>query len=166
MNEVLEARDAFLTIEWEYLPAVPRGFRPVTIVWLDIAGNCGGSDLTPPNSTTMFSFETEEPWTIGPGSAGEVVLTAGHVNDGGVDLQLIRDGEVACDSVAGYGESAGYVDTRMMHISSMSECSGLTVQVGDKWSVKANYDFDKHEPMMEGSNLAPVMGIGVLYIAG
>jgi hypothetical protein len=167
MNEVTEARDAVLTIEWGYLPSRPQDFRPVTIVWLDVHGGNGcvknGSDLLSPDGTATFSSEMPNPWTMT--SSGRVVVAAGHLHDSGVDMQTMKNGEVVCDSVAGYGESAGFVDAKMVHISSMSKCDTLTVREGDKWSVKANYNFENHSPMMEGLTPAPVMGIAMLYIA-
>lgn len=165
MNEVMEARDAVLTIDWEYLPGRPRDHKLVTLVWLDIDGVCSihGSELHPPNDMTIFSFEMQEPWMTTTSAAGEIIVGFGHLHDGGVDIQIIKNGETIFDSIARYGESAGYVQVtememdgkkmamEMTHISSMSELSNIKTEAGDRWTVKANYDFGKHQAMMEGS---------------
>jgi len=164
MNEVPETRDAVVTVEFEYLPAQSHEFRPVKTVWLDIDGVCdeNRAEVPPPANLTTFSLGMEDHWTMD--LSGEVVSFMNHLHDGGLNLQVIRNGKTACDSAARYGESTGFVDAKMTHISSMSECPDLTVQRGEKWWVKANYDFVKHSPMMEGSTPAPVMGIALLYI--
>ena len=164
MNEVPETRDAVVTVEFEYLPAQTRGVQPVRTVWLDIDGVCdaNNAEVPPPTDRTTFSLAMEDHWTMS--LSGEVVSFMNHLHDGGLSLQVIKSGKTVCDSAARYGESAGFVDAKMPHISSMSECPDLTVQEGEKWWVKARYDFDKHSPMMEGSTPAPVMGIALLYI--
>ncbi|KAB5543063.1 hypothetical protein GE09DRAFT_237012 [Coniochaeta sp. 2T2.1] len=169
MNEVPQPRDAILTIELQYLPTVPLGFKPLTPIWLDIDDEfgCGerGSELPPPDDTETFSFGMDDhhPWTVP--FDGTVVLVGGHIHDGGLNLEFRRDGEVVCDSVARYGESEGYVDGRMAHISSMGTCTGIEVRRGERWTVRANYDFGRWMPMMEGERVASVMGIGLLYVA-
>jgi hypothetical protein len=178
MNEAAQPRDAVLTLEWEYITGMPEGYKRTTPVWIDIDGVCSehGSEVAPPKDNKTFAFEMETPW-ITPVS-GQVVCTAGHLHDGGVDLQIIKNGEAVCDSPARYGESAGYIETtqmemdgmamdmEMLHISSMGGCSDLSTREGDGWTVRANYDFGRHEPMMDGQGgFAPVMGIALLYIA-
>jgi hypothetical protein len=166
MNEVKETRDAILTLDWGYITGAPADFHPLSIVWLDVDGANGCDedvkDPLPPKDTMKFSLEMSNPWTMA--TSGQVILTGGHLHDGGVDLQVIRNGETVCDSAAEYGESPGYVDAKMMHISSMSTCSNLMVEQGDEWWVRANYDVEKYSLMMEGPTPAPVMGISILYI--
>ncbi len=55
----------------------------------------------------------------------------------------------------------------MVHLSNMSDCSSLgKMNIGEGWSVRADYDFNIHSPMLnDDGTVAPVMGIGLLYVA-
>lgn len=52
------------------------------------------------------------------------------------------------------------------HVSSINSCFLLKdkIQPGDEWSIKANYNLTNHKAMAMGSELAPIMGIGLVYI--
>lgn len=148
MNEAPEARDAVLSLEWTVVDGRPDGWRVVVPVWLDVDGVCGehGSEIEPPSNKT-FTLVQEDVWRAD--LEGEVVFGGGHVHDGGTGLEIVRNGVVVCDSVAGYAESEGYVQMvdmvmEMEHISSMRTCAGFRVDKGDEWRVRADYDFGKH----------------------
>jgi hypothetical protein len=78
------------------------------------------------------------------------------LHDGGVNVELLVDGQVACDSGATYGGSPeffnknpmGHPDSATEHISKMTICQGDTfkykeLKPGQKWVLKAYYDYSK-----------------------
>jgi hypothetical protein len=100
---------------------------------------------------------------------------AGHLHDGGTNVQLLVDGKLACDSVATYGGSPEFIGKGMggghhggatAHISNMSFCllgrsfGGQTeVKVGQKWELNAVYDYNAHPGMShEDGKQGNVMG--------
>lgn len=157
MNMRREAAEVVLSVVFEFIPAVPRGFREVSGYWLDVGG-CHGSEVP--------AFEGERFQYVSPavvaGEEGEVVFTASHLHDGGVHSEIRRNGVLVCDSVATYGrEGEG------SHIEALSACSDVGwTKKGDEWSVTSFYDTTKHAPMrnMDGT-LEPVMGISLVYVA-
>lgn len=184
MNEIPEPRDAVLTLAWETVPGLPEGFEVAIPIWLDIDGACHPheAEVSVPNNTRAFSFVMDPPWTAN--FSAKTLVVAGHLHDGGENLEIMKNGQPYCNSVAKYGESAGYISgmpampgmnmggsmPRAMstsHISSMSGCSAQEpIKPGDRWSVRANYNLTEHAPMMEQENIpAPIMGIGFMYIA-
>jgi hypothetical protein len=171
MNAVVKTVSIEVTYNW--VPATTPGMKPLTPVWLDI-DQCGDSEV--PAGTGQYHFDyTWQPVTV----PGKVLLTYGHLHDGGTNLQLLHNGVQVCDSVAGYG-GPGYVDGGMdhgtdhdmdhgggtAHLSSMSACWGLpvapvaTLAAGDSLSIRANYDANAHPQMGHEE----VMGITFVYI--
>jgi hypothetical protein len=174
MNQSPQPRPAVLTLDWEFLPSLPADSLPTVPIWLDIDGVCGahGSELPPPADQPVFALAMSSPWTAT--LSGKVIFTAGHLHDGGTELEIVRGGTTVCSSVARYGEEAGFVgleqmgdgmEMEMEHISSMSGCAGLGFGEGEEWAVRAKYDFGRHEPMMDGGKAAGVMGIALMYVA-
>lgn len=197
MNDKPETRDAAVVIDWEFVPNTTpgSGFKQVHPLWLDIDGACGlrGSEVPVPDNGTakVFSLDMTPPWKAT--FSADIISINSHLHDGGLSLLVTKNGSTVCDSVAGYGESEGYVSTsvhehgalavipengvskekrapahtvRTPHLSSMNACvlPGTKVQPGDEWSVRANYNMTKYKGMADGNGLAPVMGIGVVYI--
>ena len=170
-----EPRDAYLTMTFEYIPGLPEGFSQAQSLWFDIGG-CGSSEL-PAKPDAHFDY-TSPVWTVPSGVSGRVTFVAGHLHDGGTRLEVVRNGEVACESTAKYGCESEKMERRhehehedkgmAMHISSMTSCENAgKVQKGDEWTVTAHYDTKVHAPMvnMDGS-LEPIMGIALVYVAG
>jgi hypothetical protein len=164
MNGNKKAQTAVLTITYEYIPYLPEDFSIATPIWLDIGG-CH-SELPVPSDNT--SFELESPaWkaTIN----GRVANVVSHLHDGGVKIELQRDGEGVCVSEAEYemvSKSKGHKHgMEMSHITNMSKCHNVgRMRAGEQWAVKAQYDLGKHEPMLdEHGKPEPVMGIAVVY---
>lgn len=189
MNDLPEARDAVVAIDWEFVSA-SADFKRVTPIWLDIDGACStrGSEVPVPDNGTakVFSLTMTPPWTST--FSADILWVMSHLHDGGETLQVTRNGVTVCEGLAKYGESEGFVSTsvhehggtsssrssgrgievrhttKTPHLSSVSSCSLLNdqkvqVQVGDEWSVRANYDFNKH---MGGEG--PIMGIAMVYV--
>ncbi|KAM7224124.1 hypothetical protein V8F06_000597 [Rhypophila decipiens] len=153
----------------------------------------GSSVPVPDNGTTKAFSLTMTPAWKATFSADTILLVGSHLHDGGDNIVVTRNGEVVCDSVAKYGETDAYVSTsvhehgtggtagghegqvmekrhttKTPHVSSISSCSyplgAHKVEVGDEWSVRANYDLGKYKAMSEGGGLAPIMGISMLYV--
>ncbi|AEO64122.1 d5cff490-3fb3-4135-bff6-fb71d2379c06 [Thermothielavioides terrestris] len=187
------AQAAVLTMDWEFVPcprAAASGFRNATPVWLDIDGSClqHGSEVPVPavgggggggggGAQVPFSLAMDPPWTAD--LSGEVVLVLAHLQDGGVELDVWRGARTVCRSVARYGEEergrhgggggggggGGRDAVAGRHLSGMSACERIgRVAPGDRWSVRADYDFARHAPVMEGAAPAPVMGTALMYV--
>lgn len=171
-------RDAYLTMTFEYIPGMPAAFSQVQSLWLDIGG-CGSSEL-PAEPDKHFDY-TSPSWTSDV--SGRVTFVAGHLHDGGTRLEVMKNGGLVCEAVAGYGPLQGgelarrhehggthdgMPDMGMMHISSMSSCENAgRVEEGDQWTVTAHYDTTLHAPMLNhDGTLEPIMGIALVYVAG
>lgn len=165
MNANKEEQTAMLTITYEYIPYLPEDFSVATPVWLDVGG-CR-SEVPVPSEKELFSLEGPA-WTSS--IKGRVVTAVSHLHDGGVNLIVQRDEEDACTSVAEYesrGKSEGHKHgIEMSHITRMSECHDIgRMNIGEKWTVKAQYDLGKHGTMLDRhGNPEPVMGIAVVYV--
>jgi hypothetical protein len=166
MNELKYPQDAILTITYEYIPEMPSDFSAITSIWLDVGG-CKDSEVPVPEDKTSFELSMA-PWTSTVN--GRVVAALSHLHDGGVHLDIMRDNENVCRSVASYdtlskhGHDLRHMD--MSHISYMSGCYDVgRIQEGEEWSLKAYYDIAAHKPMLGGDGKPEgVMGIAVLYI--
>ncbi|KAK8018155.1 hypothetical protein PG991_007345 [Apiospora marii] len=158
--EVLNYNDAdedyFLTFEFEFVPGTVEGFQHLTPYYLDSSGVCGPSLLTAPNNAT---FDTVMPGTFTFPQSGYVYAVGGHLEDGGVSLELLSNGAALCEADASYGGSPAYVDwSGTPRLSSMSVCYGVGNQTaGDQWSVTGHYDLTQHPALPFGINPAPVV---------
>lgn len=165
MNEHPHPQSAYVSITYEYIPGHPSEFQSAIPLWLDIGG-CEGSDVPVPDDKTAFAF-TSPSWKASVG--GRVTGILSHIHDGGVKIETLRDGKVVCEARPGYGESPGFVEEGemgMAHISSIKSCYGPErIGVGEEWTVRAEYDLERHMPMGDGmGGLEPVMGIAMVYV--
>lgn len=105
------------------------------------------------------------------------------MHDGGTQLDVLKNSNVICASKPTYkigGHSHKKRSTGLsrrdgpstddkLHISTMTTCTNMgRMSKGDKISIKAYYDFNKHEGMKTGptsARYAPVMGIAIMYAA-
>jgi hypothetical protein len=164
MNMMDEPCDAILTMTYEYIPFVPKGFDKVKTYWLDIGGCKSSSFPAEPQATFNYS---SPPWK--GHTTGRVTLVASHLHDGGTNVEVRRNGHVLCDAKAVYGscEDSSSPNTCTEHIEIMSVCGDLgPTDSDDEWSITAYYDTLAHLPMknMDGS-LEPIMGISLVYVA-
>jgi len=163
MNMKEEPRDVIFTMTYEFIPRVPAGFDKVRSMWLDIGG-CHSSSF-PAERDTAFQYSSP---VFRSNSTGRVTSIFSHLHDGGVNIEVMKNGKVVCDAKAAYGQcGSGSMMKDDAHISSISECNDLgSTTPGDEWSLAAYYDTSKHSPMtnMDGS-LEPVMGISLVYFA-
>ncbi|TVY19817.1 hypothetical protein LARI1_G004723, partial [Lachnellula arida] len=180
MNTSEDTQTAVVTITFEYIPHLPPGFNKVTPVWLDIAG-CDSDSEVPVKNDAVFEY-TSVPWMAN--TTGRVVAAIGHIHDGGTHIQISNNNSTLCDCTATYGSSPGYIDaaggmvmnmTGMSavemgnvgkHISAIKECDGGQIALGDNVTVTASYNLTEYVPMMyTNGSLAPMMGIGLVYVA-
>ncbi|CAJ2505383.1 Uu.00g127770.m01.CDS01 [Anthostomella pinea] len=157
-------QSAFVTVEYEFLPKNFADWEQMTSLMLDASGLCNDFRIPPPRGVDAFPLEMSPGFVMPfPAVVGGV---GGHVDDGAVDLQVLKNGEVACSIVPGYGQTPGSIGgSGKIHISNMSACIGLRLTApGDEWAVMAHYDFKQHEPIRRGPIPAPVKGILVAYL--
>ncbi|KAF8853912.1 hypothetical protein BDZ45DRAFT_729180 [Acephala macrosclerotiorum] len=175
MNTETVNQTGVVTITFEYIPGLPASFSKVTPVWLDIAPCDQGSEEPAKNGTFQY---TSIPWTAPTTIEGRITCAIGHIHDGGTHIDIAQNNQSMCDAIAAYGQSPGYIDpmnssmmnmpgmTTDTHISSISECSTGQLNAGDNWTVTAYYNMTEHAPMTNtDGSLAPIMGIGLLYVA-
>lgn len=133
MNMSDQMQALHVRVTYFYVPA-PAALEPVIPVWLDI-NNCGNSQYSIPagHSDTHWDYE------VPPALEGSFVAMGGHLHDDGVEINVTNDGEMLCNSRAGYGQNPAY----MGHLESMSGCAGdplARVEAGDTLRLHSIYD--------------------------
>ena len=113
MNESQLNRTVYLTLEWEYLAGIPDGFDMDVPIWLDVKGDCPGQEGPLDPKGEVFNVTRGSPWS--PEFNGDLFLMTSHVHDGNIHQEVFLDGKMVCDSVANYGESAGYISHEGMY---------------------------------------------------
>jgi hypothetical protein len=150
--EIMNHRDVPQTVYFQfhvrYVPAGAAQTKPLTPLWLDV-DNCGDSQFAVPAGRTVTDWD----WTSS--ITGRVVLTAGHVHDGGVSITLSNatTRQSLCRSVAGYGTKPAFMGA----IDSMSVCGWDrvgTVRAGETLRISALYDTPEALPDVMGIILA------------
>lgn len=173
-NELNVPKDLEFSIEWEYVDGKPEGYGDVRGLWLDIAP-CSAmmSDLPPPHGKTQFKFDSQETWTSSIN--GKLLNTVGHMHDGGTEFHILQNGKDICTSKAVYDNNPEYVPgeealskgaTKMDHITHYTPCLDIgEIKTGDKFSVAADYDFDKYSPLKNkiGTH-SDVMGLAMVFV--
>ncbi|RDW59134.1 hypothetical protein BP5796_12058 [Coleophoma crateriformis] len=165
MNMNKESQTAVLTLTFEYIPYQPHDFSSTTPIWMDIGG-CH-SMVPVPSGGPLFEIESPV-WTSTIN--GRIATVLGHLHDGGERLSLHRDSKEVCDIKAAYGMKNEFEhhdpDMDMSHITSMSTCNSVgRLTVGEEWMIKAHYNLEKHEPMLNGHGQPePIMGIDIMYV--
>jgi hypothetical protein len=69
-------------------------------------------------------------------------------HDGGINMKILVNGNVSCQSEAIYGQDGGMlVDGKVWEtITSYSQCRDpIKVKVGDKVMITSEYDLSKHK---------------------
>jgi hypothetical protein len=111
-----------------------------------------------------------------------MVLTAGHLHDGGQNVQILVDGKPTCTSAATYGGSPEYMEKpstsshshgsggAIKHISKMDQCFGdllpyQSIVPGQKLELRALYDYRKNNGMAHKDGKQDhVMGIAIVWV--
>jgi len=151
---------------WEY--TTDPSYKPVTMAWIDVTGNCGISYVAPKQGAYTLSNAPSWRSTV----SGNLLSATGHVHDGGVQVDLTLDGQTVCRSPQIYGRRAGYTESAdgmnpgLAHISDTGSCMDFgTIRKGQTLSIKADYDTTAHplNKMMDGKT-QEIMGISQVYI--
>ena len=179
MNMMDMESTGIVSITYEYIPSPPPSFGHLQPLWLDIGpgGGCKGSDV-PAFANKAFHYSS--PAWKAP-TDGYVVAIGSHLHDGGTQVKVKNNGNVVCDAVARYGQSAAYIDTMPMnmtmngmqmeknmtveHISSIKACYDAgSFKAGDEWSLTAYYNTSEYMPMQNtDGSLETIMGISLVY---
>jgi hypothetical protein len=172
MNMDVEEKHIYATINWEYLPGKPEGFKRVQDMWLDLS-YCSPVGRKAPANEKMFNISSVK-WTSP--YDGQVVSISGHMHNGGTHLRYYQNGQVLCDSKATYDpKNVAYIERAnglqghngMEHIAEMSSCvMPGRLKKGDIIHVEAEYDFANH--MGDTTNKGQpgdIMGLGVMFFA-
>ena len=177
MNMTAQAKQVYITVEFGYSPLSTPNIRPITPLWLDVAG-CISASSVPARPGQKYTLRSTP---ITSQSAGKLIGIGGHLHDGGVNLEVTKNGQLICDSRATYGGKPEYIEgptslemPGMAHLSEMSRCQGTreapvtSIAVGDRIAIAANYDMTPTGPgghMHEGEMAPhPVMGIAIGYL--
>jgi hypothetical protein len=169
MNENMEPRTVYLTMEWEYLDGIPDGFDLAIPVWLNYKGACMNESVPVDYTQSAFSVTTKNTWS--PKFTGDLFLMQGHVHDGNMKQDIYLDGKKICSSVPSYGESPGFIsygsNAHVTHISSMTECKNFgVVGPNNKFSLTSYYNMTEHAPEMKhDGGFEPIMAIEFLQFA-
>ena len=108
MNESGLEREAYLTVEWEYIPASTPDFSVAKVIWLDVSGVCSeNSGFEVDDAGPVFSKMMVDPYTID--FDAELLGNLGHLHDGGTHQTVYVNGWQVCDHVAKYGETEEYI---------------------------------------------------------
>jgi hypothetical protein len=99
MNMNMQAKEAYLTIYYDYIDGHPANMGEVKPVWLD-AFQCMTSEIGGRSANAKFDFAST-PWIAN--FEGEVLGTGGHLHDGGTHLDVLVNNKVICESVPTYG---------------------------------------------------------------
>ncbi|ERS98074.1 uncharacterized protein SPSK_06397 [Sporothrix schenckii 1099-18] len=200
------ARDVYVTTTWDYVQApsssnttktggaaAAERWAPAVPVWLDIDGDCGtylnGSEVAVPPGDAVFSYSSPQPWHPQSGAGGaaknySVLVSASHLHDGALQLDIAKNGATVCEGVATYGGTPEYVSqvpgpdmpgmpgmsmgpVPLTHISAIHKCYDVgTTSSSDAWSITAHYNFTAHPGLETTNGLAkPIMGIALLFLA-
>jgi hypothetical protein len=154
-----EAQTVYIKMTWKYATKGDAESRAaLRPVWLDEDGCSLDSLITVPTGESDTHYDWEASF------GGELIAAAGHIHDYGVNVELTnesKEGELLCNSIAGFGGSGYVTPDEFEHISSMNVCSGepvATFSEGDTLRLHTIYN-NKTESSIENA-----MGIMIAYI--
>jgi hypothetical protein len=166
MNMAGTAKQVYVTVTFDFVPASTPGYKEITPVWLDV-NQCSVSAV--PAKTGQYQYD----YSVTAGQNSKLIGIGGHIHDGGTHLGVYKNGQQVCDSIATYGGTPAYIEgpdsldmPGMGHISQMSRCQGTetnpvtSIKTGDVIKISAFYDSNAHMQM----GTEPVMGIAVGYL--
>ncbi|KAF1989519.1 hypothetical protein K402DRAFT_391095 [Aulographum hederae CBS 113979] len=166
INDGKEDRDFYIAMTYEVTN--DPSYKPVTMAWIDVTGNCGISYVMPRQGKYTLSNAPMWRSTV----TGDLLSATGHVHDGGMMVTLALDGQTICSSPQIYGrrphytEGAGAMNPGLTHISDTGSCADFgQIRRGQRLTIRADYDTTRHplNKMMDGS-LQEIMGISQVYI--
>lgn len=114
MNIVYIIQEVVIVVDYEFVILfdlfVEVGMKKVMLVWLDVDGIClfdVGVVMVLKGVGERFSLEMELDWRSD--ISGDIVYVVGYVYDGGMGVEVRRNGKVVCDGRVKYGEMEGYI---------------------------------------------------------
>jgi hypothetical protein len=99
MNMNPTSKQVWMTMYYDYVEDHPSGWDEMKPVWFDV-NQCGTSEVGGGTAGSNFKV-TSSPWTAS--FDGEVMGVGGHIHDGGTNLEIVSNGQIACNSSAWYG---------------------------------------------------------------
>jgi hypothetical protein len=178
MNASNRKLPVWFTMTYEYVDGhAAEGYKEVTPVWMDITG-CGVSSA--PAKEGRYQY-TSPQWTSD--IDGILIESAGHMHDGGNDVQLYKNGNPTpiCTNKMLYGHRRpGFLpmpkDIVMsgmgaqsnepdVHISDSGLCYNFgEIKKGDKLQITAHYDQIAHPQFSRKGVQDPIMGISMVFV--
>jgi hypothetical protein len=168
INNELNEKEIWVYMDYQYISGKPSGHQQTKVVWLSGAEKpcstkarlqelingeepkLGAGEMFPPNDK-KFTLKSE-PW-VSPW-AGNFIALGGHLHDGGENIEIYQNDKLICNSQANYvvGTSSpmaashhGDTTIAARHITKMTGCrTSDAVNVGDKFYIVVNYDFEKN----------------------
>jgi len=128
--------------------AAAAEYKNAQMAWIDLAG-CQPVPL--PDQPGAYAIRSPT-WKATVG--GKILMTVGHVSDGGTDVTLYINNSPVCSHIVMYGKKYGFMETgtNMQHITEISMCKRFGhVKVGDEVSIAAGFDSNKH-PIMNSAH--------------
>jgi len=178
MNSDHHPKTVNLVIEWEYIPGTPADFDIATGVWLDVKGNCLSEPTGVGPQNVTFTVKSSTGWTSR--HTADILLMVSHIHDGNTKQEIFLEGNLVCESIPLYGETAEYVthqtgeshghdhggDEHIYHVSSISQCTNVGKLVrGSRLSIQSHYDMELHVPQMHNGGFEAIMAIQFVYVA-
>jgi hypothetical protein len=101
MNMNPTSQQVWMTMYYDFVEDHPSGWDEMKPVWFDVA-QCGTSEVGGGAAGSNFKISSSA-WTAS--FDGEVMGVGGHIHDGGVNLEVVGNGQIACNSSAWYGSN-------------------------------------------------------------
>jgi hypothetical protein len=174
MSESTKSISVYLTMTFEWLPKSTSGYKPATHIWMDVT-DCGVSFF--PAGKGAYVRKSKE---VAVKEDGEFLFVYGHMHDGGSRTELLKNGQVVCNSKMMYANRRGgyeeppnspdIIKAMVMppgtHMSDVGVCKDFgKVKKGDKLQVIGYYDETEHIQMKNpGGKLEGQMAIAQTYI--
>jgi hypothetical protein len=184
MNMEDKEKWVWVAITYDYLDNPPKDVYASHMIWEFLtnepANLCAGAIKTVnPFGATNLTQDlqplrpqfSEHTMPMEAALDGMMLAAAGHLHDGGVEIEMFQNDKRICSAVASYGKGEGHSHARrsrtlsprqipggaasneqIEHIKGMTRCNwqdGIKVSKRDKLFIRANYDFVKHPGCVE-----------------
>jgi hypothetical protein len=149
VNYAKEPKTVFAVTEIDYLPGDTLGMMDTSVGIMSVnqCDDLPNPFLRPPAGNKAFDMKSKNITIL---QDGYMVSRRGHMHDGGTGMVLKVNDKVVCDSKAEYGTRGTFKadDGREIQaLSGMKECNEpLSVKRGDRLSIEAYFDLEKHPP--------------------
>jgi len=141
----------YLQMEAEYLPEIPSDYLDASALVFSATG-CSSPGYKPPGNNPKYNFTSE---SFLMDRDGYILNMRGHLHDGGSSIQMLLNGNIACESFPKYEDIPGAKKSdgsSWQTITEMSYCDDpVQFRKGDKVTLISIYDTTIH-PLREGSS--------------